>query len=312
MILGVDVSKDKLDITVLPGFKHYQIKNTKTSIKSFMKNNLKITEEIKLVVFEATGGYEKLLQSYLIESKSPYHKAHPSRVHSFAECKGYYAKTDRIDSKILALYGEQNEIQPNDDSDENQLKIKEISSRRNQLKDMIAHEKQRLNHTYLGKQILRSIKRNIKQLERELELISKELEKQISADKVLNETLALLQTVKGVGKEVAMALVTDLPELGKVNREEISALVGVAPQTKDSGKKQAYRATSRGRFHVRRILYMAALVASRYNPRMKKFYNKLLEKGKLKKVAIVAVMRKMIIMMNSMVKNGTSWQCEGI
>ena len=308
MILGVDVSKDKLDITLSSNGEHYEIKNSKAGIKSFMKNRVKSTEQLELVVFEATGGYEKELHCYLMDVVIPYHKAHPSRVHAFCRAKGYFAKTDKIDSEALMRYGQQDDIGPDEGTDKNQLKIQELSSRRTQLKDMIVKEKLRSNHTYLDNQISRSIKRNIKQLGKELELVTKKLEEAINSNEVLSDIVALLQTVKGVGKEVAMILVTDLPELGKLNREQISALVGVAPQNKDSGKRRGYRAISKGRFYVRKALYMAALVAARYNPRMRDIYNKLVEKGKLKKVALVAVMRKMIIMMNAMVKNNTVWQ----
>lgn len=312
MILGVDISKDKLDMTLLPGNNYYQIKNTQAAIKGFFKNQLTSLEDLTLIVFEATGGYEKTLQAYLIAASLPYHKAHPTRVHRFAEAKGYYAKTDKIDSEILARYGEQDEIEANEQTDENQLKIRELSARRLQLKEMIAKEKQRLKHIYLDKQIKRSIKRNIKQLEQELAWVTDKLNKAIESNKALAQKRALLQTVKGVGPEVSSILVTDLPELGQLNREEISALVGVAPRTKDSGKKQGYRAISRGRFFVRRALYMAAMVAIRFNPRMSQIYKKLMANGKKHKVAMVAVMRKMIIMMNAMVKNNTAWQCDRI
>ena len=130
----------------------------------------------------------------------------------------------------------------------------------------------------------------------------------IAQDERLVNKMKLLQTVKGIGLEVSLLLTTDLPELGKLTREEISSLVGVAPQTKDSGRKSGYRSISKGRFNVRKGLYMAALVASRFNPRMKKLYENLLDRGKKKKVALVAIMRKMLIMMNAMVRKNTPWQ----
>ena len=311
MIVGIDVSKDKLDIHLFPENKHLVIKNTKASVASFFKNKLDV-QDCGLVVFEATGGYERLLQHYLIEKKTPYHRAHPSRVHKFAGAKGYFAKTDCIDARILALYGKQEEIEADTATTKDQLEIHDYSARRSQLKDMISSEKQRLNTVSFNKYIVRSIRRNIKQLERELALVTKKLDELIAADEALERRYKLLQTTKGIGPEVAKILVTDLPELGHLNREEISHLVGVAPQTKDSGKKRGYRAISRGRFHVRRALYMAALVAARFNPRMKKIYEILLAKGKLKKVALVAIMRKMIIMLNAMVKKGTPWERERI
>ena len=311
MIVGIDVSKDKLDVYISSTKMHSVIKNTKAGIKSYFKNKLDI-QALELVVFESTGGYERLLHAYLLEQQIPHHRAHPTRVHRFAEAKGFFAKSDRIDARILTLYGEQEEITADGTTSQNQLRIQGYSARRNQLKNMITSEKHRLQVITFDKEITRSIKRNIKQLERELGLITEKLNTLINADKELKAKHQLLQTAKGIGIEVATLLVTDLPELGNLNREQISHLVGVAPQTKDSGKKSGYRAVSRGRFQVRKALYMAALVAVQHNSRMKNIYNKLLEKGKRKKVALVAVMRKMIIMLNAMVKNNTPWQVERV
>lgn len=312
MIIGVDVSKNKLDIHVSSVGEHCIIKNTRSSISQFMKKLLLKLGQPELIVFEATGGYEKLLQSYLSNQKLPYHKAHPTRVFHFGKSKGYFAKTDCIDAHMLSKYGEQEEIVASQNTNEDQIKMRELSARKAQIKELIAKEKLKLNLIYLDKSIKRSIKRLIKLLEKELALIEKALGEIINDDKKLCETRELLQTVKGVGKEVSTLLITDLPELGQLNREAISCLVGVAPQTKDSGKKQGYRATGQGRAYVRRGLYMAALVAVRHNPRMNAIYEKLLLKGKKKKVALVAVMRKMLIMMNAMVKNQTAWQSDRI
>jgi len=308
MIIGADVSKDKLDIHILPMDKHFVVKNTQPGVSNFMKNTLRKLGSPELIVFEATGGYEKTLQIYLLKHDVPHHKAHPTKVYHFGKGKGYFAKTDHIDAQMLARYGQQEEIVADQNSSEAQIEIRELSARKTQIKDLIEREKHKLNQVYLVKSIKRSIKRTIKLLEKELVLIEKELEKMIVNDKMLSEKRELLQTVKGIGKEVSTLLVTDLPELGQLSREKISSLVGVAPQTKDSGKKQGYRSIGQGRFYVRKGLYMAALVASRHNPRMKTIYEKLLSKGKKKKVALVAVMRKMLIMMNAMVKNNSHWQ----
>lgn len=308
MIVGIDVSKDKLDIHVLPINQHFVIKNTYASIGSFMNNTLLKLGQPELIVFESTGGYEKTLQAYLLKQALPYHKAHPTRVYHFGKSKGYFAKADHIDAHMLARYGQQEEIVASEDVSEDQLKIQELSARKTQIKDLIGKEKPKLKLVYLEKSIKRSIERTIKLLEKELAWIEKALEKMIDTDKALCDRRALLQTVKGVGQQTATLLITQLPELGHLSREAISSLVGVAPQTKDSGKKQGYRATGQGRFYVRKGLYMAALVAARYNPRMKAIYEKLLSKGKKKKVALVAVMRKMLIMMNAMVKHQTPWQ----
>ncbi len=152
MIVGIDVSKDKLDVYVLSTKKHDVIKNTKASIKSFFKNKLN-KADLELVVFEATGGYERFLHAYMLEEQIPYHRAHPTRVHAFAKSKGFFAKTDRIDAYILARYGKQDEIIPNSTTNQNQLKIQEYSARRTQLKDMITSEKQRLKIIVFDKEM---------------------------------------------------------------------------------------------------------------------------------------------------------------
>ena len=259
------------------------------------------------MVFEATGGYEKALLTYLLEKKFSYHRAHPNRVHRFAEAKGYFAKADHIDARILACYGEQVEIMADRKLTKKQLVMREYASRRNQLKSILANETQRLRMPYMANAITRSIKRHIKQIKEELALVTKQLDELIEEDKSLSDKRKLLCTAKGIGPEVSMTLVAELPELGKLKREQMSYLVGVAPRTKDSGRKRGYRAISRGRFYVRKALYMAALVAVRFNPRMKKIYEQLLERGKKKKVALVAVMRRMIIMLNAMLKNNQAW-----
>lgn len=312
MIVGIDVSKDKLDIYLSSSHQHFLVKNTQRAITDFIKNKLPLYGIPDLVVFEATGGYEKSLQACLLRLKTPYHKAHPNRVKNFGRAKGYFAKTDKIDARLLACYGKQEEVVADEMQCEEQIKIHEISARKDQVKDAIRKEKNKLSQPYLDKFIARSIKRIIKLLERELALIEAELEQRVDEDQALREKRHLLQTVSGIGKEISMLLVTQLPELGQVSREAISSLVGLAPQTNDSGKKKGYRSIRYGRSQVRQGLYMGALVAMRFNPKMKAIYTKLIAKGKKKKVALVAVMRKMLIMMNAMLRDKTAWHAKQI
>lgn len=307
MIVGIDVSKDKLDIKILPINKYFQIKNNKNSIISFIKNKLQKLGRVELVVFESTGGYEKILMLSLINLGVPFHRAHPNRVYHFAKGKGYFAKTDKIDADMLARYGQQEEMVSDESNTLERLKRQELSSRRNQIKEMITMERNRLHSVYLDTQIRRSIKRQIKNLEKELLMLSKLLQESIAKEKSCEEKLKLLQSIPGVGPEVSMTIVADLPELGKLSREQISNLVGVAPQTKDSGKKQGYRTISKGRHEVRRALYMSALVGMRYNRELKDKYNALVGRGKKPKVALVALMRKLIITMNAMLRDNKAW-----
>lgn len=309
MIIGIDIAKDKLDCHCFETNKAFQIKNTPASIRHFLKQN---ACEIKLVVFESTGGYEKYLQLQLADANIPYHCAHPFRVHSFGKYRGYYAKTDRIDARMLSEYGAQAHIQADSPINEQIIRIKELSTRKRQVKEQLLSTKHRLASPSICKDVIRSIKREIKWLEQESLYLTAKLNEQIEAGSELDRKRKLLESVKGVGNEIATTLITDLPELGHLSRESISNLVGVAPRNKDSGTKQGYRAISHGRSSVRKALYMAALVASRFNPRMKLFYQRLLAKGKKKKVALVAVMRKMIMMLNAIIKNNSPWQAERI
>ncbi|MBN2222152.1 MAG: IS110 family transposase [Vallitaleaceae bacterium] len=307
MILGIDISKDKLDVILFPEKKHYIIHNSHQSIQSFLKTLLKNDRHLEMVVFEATGGYEKLLMLSLLKLSIPFHRAHPTRVYHFAKSKGYFAKTDRIDAMILAQYAAQEDLAPSNVS-VNQLKLQELSARKTQVKEMIGQERSRLSCTYLNTKIKQSIQRQMKQLEKEVEWINEELEDNFKKDQAHDKKRKLLRSIMGVGYETSTLLVTDLPELGQLTREQISNLIGVAPRTKESGKKQSYRAISHGRSQIRKVLYMAALVAMRYNNRMKEFYRKLIQAGKKPKVALVAIMRKLIIIMNAMVRDSLPWQ----
>ena len=308
MIVGVDVSKGKLDVVVLSTGKHYVIKNTKASIASFFKNKIK-AQGIELVVFEATGGYERELHLYLSEQDIPHHRAHGTRVRRFGEAKGFFAKTDRIDAKLLALYGAQDEITADRPVSQKQLECQSIVAFIQRLKDQIQAEKNRMRTAYT-KQERSFYKRHIHYLEKELLKAKESFNAMVSENETLQEKRELLKTMKGIGEEISGMLVACLPELGEVSRESISCLVGVAPRTNESGNHKGRSRISHGRFHVRRAIYMAALVSIRHNPKMKAFYKKLLARGKAKKVALIAVARKVLITLNAMVQNGTPWRLD--
>lgn len=306
VIIGIDVAKDKLDICILPKKKHVVIANQRKAINGFIRN-IKKKNEIGLVVMEHTGGYEQLAHQLLVEANCDVHVAHPTRVHAFGQQKGYFAKTDHIDAHMLGEFGQQENPEPSPLKSKSEKTLKELSCRRGQLVELLITERCRLK-PHLSKEIQRSIKRTIKQLEREIGLVDKDIEKYIDASEAMQETARRLQTFKGVGPTVARGFICTVPELGLLSRAQIACLVGVAPRNKDSGKKKGVRRISGGRSHIRKLLYMSALVAIRFNDRMKKFYERLKAKGKHSKVAIVAVMRKILIVLNSMIKNGKDWQ----
>jgi len=305
-MIGIDVSKDKLDVYVLLDNSHLVVENSNAGIKKLVRV-LRKNKTLSMLVFEPTGCYSKELEVYCLNEGLLYHKAHLNKVHYFAKSKVGYAKTDKIDAKVLAEYAEQNNIEPDDGGSTSQIERQELCSYLNELKDRLAGLNAKSKCIYINDLVKQSVKKQIKQLTKEIALIKQELDEIIKEDAGLTTKCKILESISGVGKETARLLVTGLPELGKISREAISSLVGIAPYNRDSGKKNGYRRIIGGRFHIRKGLYMAALVASRHNPRMKKIYQDLLSRGKKPKVALVAVMRKMLIMMNAMIKNNAPW-----
>jgi transposase len=255
---------------------------------------------------ESTGGYEKRVARLLTQAGVPIHIAHPNQVFYFARSKKLFAKTDKIDAAILAYFGKEMEITPTSLPSEEDQEFKELATRQEQLTHALMVEKCRLKD-HLTSETKRSIIRMIKQIERELDLIAEKIKEHIEESEVKKQRANLLKTFKGIGEKTAHMLVACLPELGKLTRAEIASMVGVAPMNQDSGATQGYRAIQGGRFHVRRALYMPALSAMQHNSRMRAYYERLIAKGKKEKVAIVAVMRKMIITLNAMLKNNESW-----
>ena len=295
---GIDVSKEWIDISV--GNQAHRVNQTKKDINQFIKKKIKLGIP-SLAVLESTGGYEILAADLLNKSGVTVHIAHPNRVRNFAKAKGYLAKTDRIDAMVLAQYGAF--IEPKDIRDlpsKLQRQLSELSSRLTQLKGMHHQESCRSNMANY-KTVKQSHKKILTLLDKQMESIEKEMMSLIQNEKDLIEKYNLLQSMKGVGTKLALSLIADLPELGKASKKEIAALVGVAPIINESGKQRGRSMIRHGRHTVRKMLYMGALSAVRHDETMKEFYNRLLAKGKAKKVALVAVMRKMLVVMNVMV-----------
>lgn len=306
VIIGIDVAKDKLDICILPMRETALIANTKQGISAYIKTLKKRGLEGK-VVMECTGGYEKLAHRQFTLAGYPSHVGDPTRMYHFAKQKGYFGKTDTIDSHTSAQYGLQENVPATPLVSKVDEELAELTTRRNQLVDQLTIEKRRYQ-TPLSAVTKRLIKRQIKQLGGAIKQVDTLIDTRIKADKAKQERVACLLTFKGVGCITANTLVSLLPELGKLTRAQIACLCGVAPKNKDSGTKRGRRMIVGGRFHVRKILYMAALSAIRFNAPMKIFYERLKEQGKHSKVAIVAVMRKMIITLNAMLRDGNVWQ----
>lgn len=303
---GIDVSKDWIDVATETNT--FRVKQTSSDIKKFVSSHFKDTTQSTLCVLESTGGYEHAIAQQLVGAGVNVHVAHPSKVVAFAKAKGRLAKTDKIDAKILKEYGKF--IQPHEirsPHTQEQLDLQELSSRLAQLKIMHHQEACRLSEvkTVIVKKTLKKMIASIEQLIENTENAILEI---INNNEAMRAKLSLLQSMPGVGKVLSTILITELPELGFLNKKQIAALVGVAPLTKQSGKWSGAATTRYGRAAVRKVLYMGALVASKYNEPLKEFYDRLVAAGKPKKVALVAVMRKMIVILNAMVHNNQHYK----
>lgn len=297
---GIDVSKGWIDVAT--GIQVIRVEQTEKAIKAFIKK-YKVEVEKKLAVLESTGGYEQLTIRCLSEEGFVVHVAHSNKVKAFAKAKGRLAKSDKIDAKLLREYGsfiQSDEIKALPTALQNELGL--LGARLEQLKEMHHQESCRLGIA-AEKVVKKSINGILSLLKKQIEIIIDTLVALINSNAELKEKYELLCSMKGVGPILAMKLITDLPELGEANKKEIAALVGVAPITNESGQKIGKATTKYGRFGVRKILYMGALTASRYNPKLKMFYKKLIDAGKPPKVALVAVMRKMIVILNAMIQS---------
>jgi transposase len=258
------------------------------------------------VVLEATGGLELPVAAALAEAGFSVAIVNPRQVRNFGKATGKLAKTDRIDAQVLAHFGEAIKPEPRPVAEGEALLFKQMLSRRRQLVEMITAEKNRLSSTPPA--LKKDVQAHIAWLQESLAKLEDDLGKRIKASPMWREKEELLRTAKGVGPACSRTLLVDLPELGKLDRKEIAALVGVAPLNRDSGRFQGKRAVWGGRGRVRAILYMATLSATRSNPVISAFYTRLCAAGKPKKVALTACMHKFLTILNAMVKHGTPWQ----
>lgn len=299
--VGIDISRSTLDVAVYGDDKLRQYKNNPDGIEKLCSLMNKIKPA--LIVFEATGGYEMPLYIALDQAGLPAAPVNPRQVRDFARATGKLAKTDALDAMIIARFA--SALLPNPRPIPESHEIKEIVARRNQLVNMIVAEKNRLHNT--REKIKERIQAHIEWLEEELDSTNKELSQAIEANPEWQKKNNLLRSMPGVGPVLATTLLAELPELGNLGRKQITALVGVAPLNRDSGTLRGRRTIWGGRATVRSALYMATLVATRFNPVIRQFYQRLVDAGKCKKVAIVACMRKLLIILNSMIRYNTKW-----
>lgn len=306
IFVGVDVSKAKLDVYRPDTNEVVQISNSEDAITELCQQLQKKKRQV-MVVMEGTGGYEYLLVKSLASHKLDAAVINPRRVRNFAKGIGLDAKTDPIDAKVISRYAEVVVPKPMATKSDHELKHSALVSRRNQLLELISQENNRLKQCWDddAKQSIRDV---LEVLKNQLKSIDSQLAKMLKADKANQRTIEILHSVKGVGPVMVSTLLAELPELGKLNRGEIAKLVGVAPINRDSGNKSGKRFIGGGRGQVRRVLYMASVVAIRHNPAIKAFYVHLKSQGKQSKVAIVACMRKLITILNLLVKTDQLWE----
>jgi transposase len=301
---GIDVAKSTLEVAITGQKEVRSFSNSKGGIEELL-NYLKAMP-LKGIVMEATGGLEKLLSATLTETGLPAVVVNPRQVRDYAKAKGKLAKTDAIDARILAQFARDIHPEVRALPDKQTEQIKSIMARRCQVIEMITAERNRLNTADLSVRPL--IESHIDWLKGQLKEIDRNLDEHIRSSPIWREKEAMLRSTPGVGPVLSRTLIGSLPELGKLNRKEIATLVGVAPLNRDSGTLRGKRTIWGGRAKVRASLYMAALVGTRYNPVIKAFYTRLLQKGKAKKVALVACMRKLLTILNSIIRYRKAWQ----
>jgi len=303
--LGIDVSQAVLDAHLLPSGETWSVSNDARGIKTLV-GHLKAAQGV-LVVLEATGGYQHEAAVALSRAGASVAVVNPRQVRDFGRATGQLAKTDRISAEVLAMFGERLRPEARFVPDEELDLLAALIQRRRQLIEMLGAEKNRLRVTR-APEVQRELKTHVRWLEQRLKNTEKKLDGAVRKSPIWRAKDEILQSTPGVGSVVSRTLIGELPELGKLNRKEIGALAGVAPFARDSGTLRGKRTVWGGRASVRSALYMAALVGVRHNPVLREMYQRLRGRGKLPKVALVACMRKLLVTLNAMLRDGTRWQ----
>ena len=305
IIVGIDVSKDRLDVAVLPDGTAFHVTNSHAGLDELVGRLKK--EGATIVALEATGGFETVAVAVLSAAGFAVAVVNPAQVRAYANALGRRAKTDAIDAAVIAAFVEATKppIRPLRDAETQGLSA--LVDRRRQIVQMIVAEENRLRMA-LEKQTQKSIKRLLAALRRELESLDADLDEQIRKSPLWRVREQLLVSVPGVGPQTARTLLAEMPELGSLDRRQIASLAGLAPWTRQSGKWKGKSFIGGGRGKVRAVLFMAALVAIRHNPALKAFRDRLVASGKARIVAVVATMRKLLTILNAMIRDNKPWQ----
>lgn len=304
IFIGIDVAKDNLAVFIDAVNQHSVCLNQSKDLRRLAKEFKKLNPT--LIVLEASGGYETEAFVIFAECDLPVAVIYPLRVRQFALGLGIIAKTDEIDARIIAYYGRIANIEPQPLRSDESRHLHGLTLRRTQLIEMRVAEQNRFETAH--PQMRDHLRRHLDWLIEHITDIEAEISRHIQADETLQHTALLLQSVPGVGAVLSSTLITELPELGLLSDKKIAALVGVAPFARESGKWRGKRFCRGGRNSIRRVLYMATLSATTHNPVIKEFYDQLCGRGKLKKVAIIACARKLLTILNTMMKNNSFWQ----
>ncbi|HET7163633.1 MAG TPA: IS110 family transposase [Pseudolabrys sp.] len=305
MVIGIDVSKDRLDVAVRPTGESLIFKRTGMGIEDLIARLGALSP--KMVAIEATGGFEAVVAAGLAGAGLPVVVVNPAQVRAFAQALGKRAKTDLIDAAVIAHFAEATKPKLRQMPDEVTRLLADLVARRRQIVEMIAAEAQRTRRMS-DKRLTKSVARLRKALEKELSELDVLIDDQIRGSAVWVEKEDLLASVPGVGKTIARTLIAELPELGSLDRRQIAALVGLAPWTRQSGQWRGKSFIGGGRKSVRSSLFVGAMVAARYNPQLKHFRDKLVAAGKSKLVALVAVARKLTTILNAILRDRRPWQ----
>jgi transposase len=304
LYVGIDVSKTSLDVAIGKQGETWQAANTALGIQATVKRLQ--THDPKLVVVESTGGLEKPLVKALQAAELPVAVVHPGRVRKFAASVNWLAKTDRLDARLLAWFAWATYPHPKPPPNPTNEAMSELVRRRNQIVEMLTAERNR--RSTCPESMLEALEEHIAWLTTERERLTSQIETMLSTQPHFHDKDAILQSTKGVGPILSATLLSELSELGIYSHKQIASLVGVAPFSKDSGRFHGKRQIKGGRSGVRCVLYLGTLSAIRYNPVIRAHYKQLIDRGKLAKVAIVACMRKLLVILNAMIRDMRPWQ----
>jgi transposase len=305
VVVGIDVSKDRLDVAILPGDEVFFVKRDAEGLDALAARLAPLSPEA--VALEATGGYESVVAATLGAAGLPVVVVNPAQVRSFGRALGQRAKTDPIDARLIARFAAMTRPEIRPLPDEATQRLADLVARRRQIIAMIVAERQRQKR-FNDRRLLKSIGRLLEALQRELSEVDAEIDTDIRGSSAWREKEELLASVPGIGPTIARTLIAEMPELGALDRRQIAALAGLAPWTRQSGQWKGRSFIGGGRAPIRAALHMGAITAARHNPALKAFRDRLLAAGKPKMVALVAVARKLLTILNAIARSGQPWR----